>query len=127
MDNKKIYYFCSTCGNVMEMIAGGKVCPHCCGRPMDVLDGNTHDGAQEKHLPLVKVAGSRVEVCTGEVEHPMGDDHYIGWISVLTDRGMHRKNLKTGTAPSAVFLLEDETPVEVYSWCNLHGLWKVVL
>jgi superoxide reductase len=27
-------------------------------------------------------------------------------------------------APEVTFALADETPVAVYAYCNLHGLWK---
>ncbi|MDO5474741.1 MAG: desulfoferrodoxin family protein, partial [Phascolarctobacterium sp.] len=41
-----------------------------------------------------------------------------------TDKGGHRRVLNAGEKPNAVFLLaEDEKPLAVYEYCNLHGLW----
>ena len=45
-------------------------------------------------------------------------------IYLETDKGGARKALKPGDAPEACFALCNETPVAVYAYCNLHGLWK---
>lgn len=39
----------------------------------------------------------------------------------------HIRYLHPGEAPRAVFELGDETPVAVYAYCNLHGLWTTKL
>jgi superoxide reductase len=54
----------------------------------------------------------------------MGEDHSILWVSLETDKGVHRKNLAVGASPEVVFTLADEKPLAVYAYCNLHGLWK---
>ncbi|MGL5346438.1 MAG: desulfoferrodoxin family protein, partial [Peptostreptococcaceae bacterium] len=39
-----------------------------------------------------------------------------------------RKSLNIGENPIVDFkICEDEKVVEVYAYCNLHGLWKVEL
>lgn len=47
----------------------------------------------------------------------------IQWLYVETAQGGHIRYLHPGEAPRAVFELGDETPVAVYAYCNLHGLW----
>ena len=54
----------------------------------------------------------------------MAEEHSILWVELKTDKGVQRKNLEVGKAPVVVFALADETPLEVYAYCNLHGLWK---
>jgi superoxide reductase len=65
-----------------------------------------------------------VNVAVGSVEHPMAAEHSILWVSLQTDKGVHRKNLEVGKAPVVSFSLVDEKPIAVYAYCNLHGLWK---
>ena len=122
------FYRCSHCGNIVEKIIDSKVPVVCCGEPMKELIPNTSDGAGEKHVPVVEVEGNKVVVKVGEVDHPMIPAHYIQWIYVVTTKGIMRKDLTSDNAPKAEFTLdEDEKVLEVYEYCNLHGLWKTVL
>ena len=45
----------------------------------------------------------------------------------LAAQGGHIRYLHPGEALRAVFELGDETPVAVYAYCNLHGLWTTKL
>jgi len=55
----------------------------------------------------------------------MLDEHYIQWIAIKTKNGNQRVILKPGDAPKAEFaILEGDEVLEVYEYCNLHGLWK---
>ena len=75
---------------------------------------------------LVTVNDKLVHVKVGDVTHPMEEKHYIEWVLLVTNLGKQRKQLKPGNAPEVTFaLLEDEKPLEVYEYCNLHGLWKI--
>ncbi|MEG2499685.1 MAG: desulfoferrodoxin family protein, partial [Oscillospiraceae bacterium] len=38
-----------------------------------------------------------------------------------------RKALKVGAEPTATFTLVDDKAVEVFAYCNIHGLWKITL
>ena len=118
------FFKCKTCGNMVGMINSSGVPIMCCGAPMDELKANTEDAAQEKHVPAVTVEGNKVTVVVGDVEHPMLEEHFIQWIYLETETGGQRKALKPGDAPKAVFVVEDDKPVAVYEYCNLHGLWK---
>ena len=76
---------------------------------------------------LVERSGSTLTVTVGAVEHPMVDVHHIQWLYVETAQGGHIRYLHPGEAPRAAFELGDETPVAVYAYCNLHGLWTTKL
>lgn len=118
-------YVCEHCGNMVEMVKDSGVPVMCCGQKMKELIPGTSDGAADKHVPVVTVDGSKVNVKIGEVEHPMVDAHYIEWIAIETSVGIYRKNLKPGEKPEADFIMaEGETLVGTYAFCNLHGLWK---
>jgi len=124
---KTKFYICPHCGNIVEMVHDAKVKPFCCGQKMDELVPNTVEASGEKHIPAVNIKDSTVEVNVGSADHPMVDAHWIEWVQLLTDKGTYRKWLNPGEAPNVSFLLNDEKPVAVYAYCNLHGLWMIEL
>ena len=119
------FYRCKRCGQMVAIVKK-KGCPiMCCGEPMEEIVAGTSDGAVEKHVPVYEVKDGKVYVTVGAVEHPMSEEHYIEWIAVQTNHGNHRKALKPGDQPKAVFaLLEDDEVEAVYAYCNLHSLFK---
>ena len=119
------FYKCNHCQNLIEMVDDHKVNPVCCGEKMMERVPGKVDASLEKHVPVVEVKDGVVEVMVGSVAHPMTEEHLIEWIVVETEKGVYRKNLKAGEAPMARFmLLDDEKVVNVYAYCNLHGLWQ---
>ena len=97
----------------------------CGGSPMKKLVANTTDAAQEKHVPDVKIDGKNISVKVGSVLHPMTDEHLICWIYLQTKKGGQYKNLTPKDTPEANFIVaDDDEPIAVYEYCNLHGLWK---
>ena len=122
------FYVCDTCKNVVEMVVDHRIKPFCCGKPMTELVANTVDAAKEKHIPVVTLNGDLVEVVVGSVLHPQTEAHLINFIVVETTNGVYRKDLTPEDEPKASFKLQaDEKVVNVYAYCNLHGLWKARL
>lgn len=122
------FLICKTCGNIVGVIEDGSVPMVCCGKPMEELKANTTDAVVEKHVPVVTVNGQEINVTVGSVEHPMTEQHLITWIYLQTEKGGQRKALSAVDAPKAKFLVtEDDKPLAVYAYCNLHGLWKAEL
>jgi superoxide reductase len=123
--SEKKFFVCKHCGNLVGMIRNAGVPIVCCGEPMNELVANTVEASVEKHIPVVKIDGNKVNAKVGSVEHPMVEEHYIEWLYLQTDKGGHRKNLAPGETPEVSFAItEDEKPVAVFAYCNLHGLWK---
>ena len=122
--NDKKFYICEHCGNVIEMVKDSGVPVMCCGQKMSLLEPGVVEASHEKHIPVVEVQDEKVFVNVGSVDHPMTEEHSILWVYLQTDKGGYRKNLEPGKEPKAVFSLNDEKPVAVYAYCNLHGLWK---
>ena len=119
------FYICEHCGNIIEFVKETGVPVMCCGQKMKEMVPGTVDAAVEKHVPVVTVDGNKVKVAVGEVEHPMLEEHYIGFIAIETEQGVQRKTLKPGEKPEAEFALADgDKLVAADEWCNLHGLWK---
>lgn len=125
MNDNLIFYRCPVCGNLVGMILDSGVNPVCCGQPMERLSANTTDGATEKHVPVFFRYGDTFTVAVGKTPHPMTDAHSIQWICLQTDRGIHRRILRPGESPEACFMLcRDETPLRVWAYCDIHGLWS---
>ncbi len=123
--NETRFFICEHCGNIVGLIRSTGVPIKCCGQNMTELIPGTTDAAVEKHVPVVSVEGNIVTAKIGEVAHPMVEEHYIQWVYLQTNKGGQRKNLLPGEAPEVTFALtEDEKPLAVYEYCNLHGLWK---
>jgi len=113
------------CGAIVAKLNEIGCDPSCCGEVMKPLLAGTVEAAVEKHIPVAKRNGNLIHVEVGEVIHPMLENHYIEWIYLLTERGGSFVFLKPGEEPKADFALVDgEKPLEVYAYCNLHGLWK---
>ena len=124
MKNNNRFYICEHCGNIVEMVNNAGVPIMCCGQKMTALKAGVVEASHEKHIPVVAVNGNTVRVDVGSVEHPMTEEHSILWVELVTDRGTQRKSLEVGKPPVVTFELSDERPIEVYAYCNLHGLWK---
>jgi len=120
-------YKCELCGNIVEVLHGGKGELVCCGQPMKLFVENTVDAAKEKHVPVAESGEGGLKVKVGSVAHPMEEKHYIEWVEVIDAQGKaYRQFLKPGDAPEAVFCVPAGT-YTVREYCNLHGLWKTVV
>ena len=83
MTEKMQIFKCEICGNIVEMVHGGKGSLVCCGQPMGLYKENSTDAAEEKHVPVVEKIGSGYKVRVGSAAHPMEEDHYIEWIELI--------------------------------------------
>ncbi len=116
-------YECQVCGTTAELLYEGKGALVCCGEEMVRLEAGTKDAAREKHVPEITREGNQVEVVVGSVPHPMEEKHYIVFVTAVQGDKVQRVSLKPNGEPKASFTVEDG-PVEIYEYCNLHGLWK---
>ena len=123
MAEKLEVYKCETCGNIVEVLHGGKGELVCCGKPMKLFKENTVDAAKEKHVPVVEKREDGFLVKIGSVAHPMEEKHYIEWIELLADGKAYRQFLSPGQPAEAVFAVE-ATSITAREHCNVHGLWE---
>ncbi|MDP8255252.1 MAG: desulfoferrodoxin [Candidatus Alcyoniella australis] len=123
MAEKLQVYKCEICGNIVEVLHGGKGQLVCCGQPMALLEANVTDAAGEKHVPVIEKVEGGYKVKVGEVPHPMVEKHYIQWVELIAGDVVLRKFLHPDQAPEAVFCT-DAQQVYAREYCNLHGLWK---
>ncbi len=92
------------------------------GQELTHLVAGAVDAAQEKHVPSFQKIDGHLDVTVGSVTHPMEEKHFIEWIALVDEKGVHFHHLKAGEAPQASFETGDSG--EIYAYCNLHGLWK---
>ncbi len=119
------FYKCMHCGNIIAFVENKGVPVMCCGQKMEEMVPNTTDAAGEKHVPVYEVKDGIVTVKVGSVEHPMLEEHHIGWVALETKQGNQRKLLLPGQKPEAEFAITSgDEVVCVYEYCNLHGLWR---
>ena len=126
MPSRNEVYQCKHCGNIVEVLHGGKAPLVCCGEPMKLLREGETDGAMEKHVPVIEKTENGYKVKVGSVPHPMTPEHWIEWIELIADGISYKKFLNPGDAPEAEFCVKADK-VTAREFCNLHGLWKADL
>ena len=125
MDKNVRFYRCPICGNIVGLIEGNAEHIMCCGKPMELMEANSTDAAQEKHVPSCERVGDEIVVKVGEVEHPMVDDHYIQWVAQVSENRTTRVQLHPGQATETRFpYIPNST---IFAYCNKHGLWKTTI
>ncbi len=117
-------YKCERCGNIVDILHEGPGALVCCGVEMVLMEENSVDAANEKHVPIIEKTDKGIIVKVGEVDHPMAEEHYIEWIEVINGDYSQKKYLKPGEKPQAEFYVPFNENLVARSYCNLHGLWK---
>jgi len=123
MAKKLEIYKCMACGNIIEVLTGGRGELFCCGEPMKNLVEKTTDAGNEKHVPVIEKSNGTIKVKVGSVPHPMEEKHYIEWIELIADDKAYRRFLSPSDVAEAVFNIEGEK-ITAREHCTLHGLWK---
>lgn len=122
--NELIFEVCPICGNLVERIEAHAHDLSCCGQPLHPLMPNSTEAAVEKHLPIITLTETELVVHVSDVEHPMIATHWIPWVIVQTPTAIYRQHFEAGDVPKLTLPRPVKgTPVRVYAYCNLHGLW----
>ncbi|WP_320130197.1 desulfoferrodoxin family protein [uncultured Sphaerochaeta sp.] len=122
MARKIYFYHCPICNSVVELIENGGHSLTCCDHPMELMKIQESGEGQAYHLPELRHKDGLLYVTIGSKMHPQSEDHYIGFIVFVTKQTVRRSDIKTNGPPTAVFTDKDHG--DVYSYCNLHGIWK---
>jgi len=118
-------YKCAICGNVIKVVHTGVGELICCGQPMNLMEENSQDASQEKHMPVIEKSADGYLVKVGSVAHPMEEAHYIEWIELTVGEITYQKYLQPNQLPQAEFLVNSaDKQIIARAYCNLHGLWK---
>lgn len=118
--SRELAFYTNEAGDILEKLVceGGDLAG------LKAIEANSTDGAGEKHVPVIEVAGNKVTVKVGEVAHPMTEKHHIAFVVLVTEKTVQRVDLDHEGEPVAKFVLaEDDKAIAAYEYCNLHGLW----
>ncbi len=110
---------CRMCGEMVKMVKDEGCNVVCCGKSMETLVPNSVDAAVEKHVPTYEVKDGKIFVT---VNHVMEEEHYIEWISMVSDEKECTSYLKPGMEAKAHFKYIPGSTI--YAYCNKHELWK---
>lgn len=75
MAKKYEIYKCDPCGNIVEVLHGGRGELVCCGKPMKLMEEQTAEQVYEKHVPVVEKTSDGIKVKVGSTVHPMEEKH----------------------------------------------------
>lgn len=125
MCNDIYVYRCSICGQVFFSLVELQNIPRCCQRDVELLVPGSVDASAEHHVPVFDKCGNCVKIKIGKDPHPMTKDHHIEWVAIITNKAIHMKCFKDTDEPTASFHMDsDEEVCAIYTYCNLHRLWK---
>ena len=121
MKKELIVKKCNSCGATVKILKDCN-CEDCgiicCGEKMLELKPNSVDAAIEKHVPNYEIKDGKIFV---KVNHVMEDDHYIEWVSIVSENKECMKYFKPGEDCETHFkYIQGST---LYAYCNKHGLW----
>lgn len=121
-------YRCNICGNIVVKIVNGGGKLVCCNEPMEELVPKTQDMGTEKHLPVATMEDGKLNIKVGSIEHPMEENHFIEFIAIYYNNKYQIKKLNYTDKPECTFIIEEDvSEIEIYEYCNIHGLWKTVI
>lgn len=107
---------CNKCGSIV--LSFNKNSVKWCDEEMINLKTNGVDASFEKHIPNYEINGNKITI---SVNHVMEEKHYIKFIIMKTDNELFYKELKYNEEAKVTF--DYKGKCEIYSYCNLHGLW----
>ena len=110
---------CNSCGATVKVLTDCN-CPCgiiCCEEKMEEVVPNSVEASFEKHLPTYEIVDNKIKV---KVNHVMEDDHYIEWVTFVTNDKEETVYFNSGETAEAEFPYEKGI---LYSYCNIHGLW----
>lgn len=122
MKRELIIKKCKKCGALVKII---KDCTcencgiKCCNEQMEILIPNTENAIPEKHIPTYEKVENEIYVT---VNHPMEKEHYIEWISLVTENKEFTEILYPEQNAECRFPYIPGAILYVY--CNTHGLWE---
>ena len=108
-------YVCPVCGNVIQ--STGEAVISCCGITLPPLEPEEPDEAHRARIQIVE------DDYYVTVDHPMKKDHYVSFITSVSDRRVQTVKLYPEECAEARFRMERVG--SIYLYCNRHGLFRL--
>ena len=119
--NELIIKKCNKCGalvNILKDCTCAECGIKCCNEEMKELKVNSVDASFEKHIPTYEIKDGMIYVT---VNHVMEEEHYINWISIVSDDTEITTYLEPDKEEKMIAKYIPGS--KIYSYCNKHGLW----
>ena len=115
------FYFCPICGNVIGLIDGNMDHVTCCGRKMELMQANTNDASQEKHVPVYEKVEDELVVkdANGNI---LKDGDTVTVIKDLKVKGSSSP-IKIGTKVKNIRLVDGDHNID----CKIDGFGAMSL
>lgn len=117
------FYYCHKCKNLVLMLNNGGGELVCCNEPMELLSAKTQGESDYEHVPSLERTEAGIRARVGFIDHPSTVEHQIEWLVAVQGKRYQIQFLSAGEDPAAEFNFAAD-PVDVYAYCNQHGLWK---
>ena len=111
---KSKFYVCPICANIIQSV--GEAVISCCGITLPPLEAEMPDTAHPIRLETVE------DEYYITVDHPMTKEHYISFMAAVSDQGIQFVRLYPQGNAEARFKI---SRMDIYAYCNRHGLFKV--
>ncbi len=108
------FYVCPVCGNVIQTI--GEAVVSCCGV---TLPPSEPEPVDDEHLIRAEIVEDEYYVT---LDHPMTRDHYISFLTAVSDQGVQFVKLYPEGNAGARFKIDRVS--RLYAYCNRHGLFQ---
>lgn len=114
---KSTLYVCPICGNVIISTGNGTF--SCCGVTLPVLETENED---DNHLISVKSIDNEYYI---SIDHTMSKDHYISFVLYVTTNRYQLIKLYPEQMAEGRFNIMGHG--FIYAYCNVHGLFRVLI
>ena len=111
------FYVCPVCGNAIRAV--GEALISCCGITLPPQEPETEDADHRIQIENVE------DEYYVHVDHPMTKDHYISFLSAVSDQDVQFVKLYPEGSAEARFRRNRIRFLYVY--CNHHGLYRIKL
>ena len=112
---KNVFYVCPICGNVINSI--GTALISCCGITLPPLEPETPD--KDHFINFEKIENEYYVT----VRHQMTKEHYISFLTAISDNGIQFVKLYPEGNCEARFRINRVK--YLYAYCSRHGLFKI--
>ena len=109
------FYVCPVCGNVIQTT--GEAVISCCGITLPPLEAESPDQDHELKIETME------DEYFVTINHPMTKEHYISFITAISDNGVQLIKLYPEGEAQARFKISRVR--KLYAYCNRHGLFEV--
>ena len=109
------FYVCPVCGNVIRALGDAVI--SCCGIILPPQEAEEADG---DHMIRVEIAEDEYYVT---ISHPMTKEHYISFLTAVSDQGIQFVKLYPEGNAEARFKINRVR--DLYAYCNRHGLFHL--